>query len=38
VAVNLRIAWSDFQVVGVRGFLGHLANMARITSVVRPFF
>jgi hypothetical protein len=30
VAVNIPVAWFYFQVIGVRGFRGHVANMARI--------
>jgi hypothetical protein len=30
VPVNIPVAWFYFQVIGVRGFRGHVANMARI--------
>ena len=33
MAVNMRVAWSNFQVVRVWGLLGHVANMARISPV-----
>jgi hypothetical protein len=31
VAVNMRVAWSNFQVIRVWGLLGHAANMAQIS-------
>ena len=33
MAINMRVAWSNFQVVRVWGLLGHVANMARISPV-----
>jgi hypothetical protein len=33
VAVNMRVAWYNFQAVRVWGLLGHVANMARISPV-----
>jgi hypothetical protein len=30
MAVNIPVAWFYFQVIGVRGFRGHVANMAQI--------
>ena len=39
MAVNIRVAWSDFQLLGgVWGVVGHVANMARITSVGEAVF
>ena len=34
VAVNIRVAWADFQVVGVWGWLGHVADIMQTERLV----